>query len=284
MVFGEGPLSLLPMVEAMETLFVPVVIRNNVEGYEREVLERYGEPTWNNPVIRFVDGDGKDVLPRKDRVWKTPDVLARMLAALEAAEQEVPAWLDVYAQETLPAETERAVFAMHCFWVGQAKLGALDGVVRATPGWLDGAEVVDVEYLPERMAFSDLVGAAARVNCARRVYTTTDAQAEALRARDLDASPLAGDVGPAKPTDDLHDLARSPLRFLPLTPLQALRVNGALAAGEDGAAWLSPRQRAFAKRVAKHPGRVAELARPADVAALAAYADALEAALTKEER
>ena len=47
--------------------------------------------------MRFVGADGKDVLPRKDRVWSTGGVLGRMRDALKAAERDVPGWLDVVA-------------------------------------------------------------------------------------------------------------------------------------------------------------------------------------------
>ena len=100
------------LVEAAETEFVPVAIRNNVKGYEADVLKRYEEPAWNNPVVRFLDADGEDVIPRQDRVWQTGPLLARMTRALRAADREVPAWLDTVAAETASGEVETAVFAM----------------------------------------------------------------------------------------------------------------------------------------------------------------------------
>lgn len=99
-------------MEAAETLFEPVVVRNNVEGREKEILERFGEPTWNNPVVRFLDGQGKDVIPRKDRVWATGALLGRMTAALEAAERDVPPWLDLARAELGRGDVDTAVFAM----------------------------------------------------------------------------------------------------------------------------------------------------------------------------
>ena len=62
--------------------------------------------------MRFVGADGKDVLPRKDRVWSTGGVLGRMRDALKAGEREVPAWLEVAALETSAGEVETALFAM----------------------------------------------------------------------------------------------------------------------------------------------------------------------------
>ena len=48
---------------------MPVAIRNNTKGdREAAIRERFDEPAWNNPVIRFLDRSGRDILPRKDRV------------------------------------------------------------------------------------------------------------------------------------------------------------------------------------------------------------------------
>lgn len=88
------------------------MIRNNVSGYEKDVLERYSEPTWNNPVVRFVGSDGKDVIPRKDRVWSTAQLLPRMKAALEGHGSSVPHWLSTVAEEAGSGDVEAAVFAM----------------------------------------------------------------------------------------------------------------------------------------------------------------------------
>ena len=88
------------------------MIRNNVPGYEQEILERYDEPTWNNPVVRFIDAAGADVIPRKDRVWTTGGVLGRMQETLVAAKRDVPAWLRTAAQETASGDVETALFAM----------------------------------------------------------------------------------------------------------------------------------------------------------------------------
>ena len=81
-------------------------------GYEAEVLKRFEEPTWNNPVVRFLDSKAKDVLPRKDRQWKLGQMVSRMTAALKAAKQTVPDWLRTLATETHAGEVQTAVFAM----------------------------------------------------------------------------------------------------------------------------------------------------------------------------
>lgn len=274
------------MVEAIEREFVPVAVRNNVDGYEQELRERFEEPAWNNPVVRFVDADGADLIPRKDRVWTTDALLARMLETLAAAEREVPAWLDLYAQETLPSETERAVFAMHCFWVGEARLGALDGVLSAEAAWVDGLEVVNVRFDPERVTYGELLARAREVECASHVFTTNEAQAKLCAELELPNSALESTPKDAKPSDHLHDLAASPLRYLPMTTLQALRVNAALGNGTDPDRWLSPNQLELAAAlpalVREHPERLEGLTRPEDTAALAGYERLIRRALAAD--
>ncbi|MAG58542.1 MAG: hypothetical protein CMJ83_19815 [Planctomycetes bacterium] len=88
------------MVEAIEDLFVPIAIYNNVKGRDAKVLKRYREPAWNNPVTRFVDASGADVIPRRDRVWTTAGVADRMLRALEKDGRKIPPWFSAFAKET----------------------------------------------------------------------------------------------------------------------------------------------------------------------------------------
>ena len=47
--YGRRVLSHPLIVEAVQDLFVPVVVYNNVGGAHREVLESFGEPTRGSP-------------------------------------------------------------------------------------------------------------------------------------------------------------------------------------------------------------------------------------------
>ncbi|MCW8131344.1 MAG: hypothetical protein KIS92_13425 [Planctomycetota bacterium] len=67
--------------------FVTVCIYNNVRGKDAEVLKAFREPAWNNPVVRFLDATGQDLIPRKDGVYRTEDLLERMKRALEKSAQ-----------------------------------------------------------------------------------------------------------------------------------------------------------------------------------------------------
>jgi len=101
--FGSTVMSYPPIVEAVEHEFLPVLIYNNRKGKDAKILERYEEPAWNYQVIHFLDGDGKDLIPRKDKVWTREALSLRMIEALEAYES------DLEKQETVAfAQAEHA--------------------------------------------------------------------------------------------------------------------------------------------------------------------------------
>lgn len=264
--FGREPLSHPLLVEAIETEFVPVAIYNNREGRDAEVLKRYDEPSWNNPVMRFVDARGDDVLPRRDRVWSTGDVSSRLVEALQASGRPVPAYLALAAAESADKPTRQAVFSMHCFWEGEAGLGALDGVLGTRAGWIGGAEVVDITFDPAVISVQELQS----------------------RARQLRCTAIEGTVRDAEPADRKFALNQSELRYLPLTPMQATRVNADIHAGADPTARLSPRQIQLLETIRAvletDPDALSALSRPENLTDLAAYRDKLTETLAKEHR
>jgi hypothetical protein len=262
--FGAEVLSHPLLAEAIETEFVPVFVANCRPGRDAELLARFGEPAWNNPVLRFLDANGHDVLARADELYSAHEIALRLAEALRAAGRAVPAYLALTAEETQTAHRREATFEMGCFWEGEAKLGALPGVLDVRAVDTPGGEGVRVTYDASRLSQEQLVHAAQQRACA-------------LRTSGGAAEHAAGG------SDHLHALAASPLRWLPLTPMQAMRVNAALAAGRDGLEFLSPRQRELAERAtALAPGasrKLAGLTRPDDVDALAAYERRLRVAL-----
>lgn len=241
-----------------------MLIYNNREGADEELLKRFEEPAWNNPVIRYLDEDGADLIPRKDRVWTMGGTSSRMVAALEAGEREVPIWLRLMAAESGEG-LDSVTLEMHCFWEGEGRLGALDGVVSTRAGFHAGREVVEVRFDPERIAEQKLIESARQLECAREV----------LRDVETRDAPLA---------DRKHTLRRTPYRYLPLTPAQSTKVNAALHGGTDPAAFLSPRQRQLLVDVRKaldaDPKSLAGLEPPADPARLATYEASLRSRLS----
>lgn len=81
--FGRDVLSAPAVVKSIEENFIPLLIHNNQPGKDAEVLEKFGEPAWNYQIVRFLDANGRDLIPRKDRVWEAPELEQRMALALE---------------------------------------------------------------------------------------------------------------------------------------------------------------------------------------------------------
>lgn len=242
--YGREVLSDPLIVEAIESEFHPVLAYNNrFEEADRALLERFEEPAWNYQVVRYLDAQGSDILPRKDRVWSKADTAARMIAVLEAAERPVPKYLQLVAEEADTTNHATAAFAMYCFWTGEREIGKLDGVIHTEAGWFEGKEVTRVTYDPRRLSLQDLSTRAAAVRCNSKVYAPEDDLALLTK---FASGELTGDYREAKASDQKKQLERwEAVRALPtLTPMQLTKVN-AFAPDSKAAAleWLSPRQR-----------------------------------------
>jgi hypothetical protein len=100
-------------VEAAEDHFVPVLIYNNKKGNDEKLLKRFEEPSWNNPVIRYVNSDETDLVPRKELVLTAAETASRMSAALRKHNASVPEWLDALAVPTKAEDLQLATFSMY---------------------------------------------------------------------------------------------------------------------------------------------------------------------------
>ncbi len=291
--FGQGPLSQPLLVEVLEDEFVPVLVYNNQAGRDAELLAKYDEPAWNNPVLRFLDVRGVDVLPRKDGVWSTAAVAARLVEALAAAKRPAPAYLKNLASE-LGAKRQRALFTMYCFWEGEAAFGALEGVLSTSAVFAGAAgqpeqEGVDLTYDPSIVSYEQLLATWQTLQCANTAFTFDREQLATARAKVGEkvgekAQPAPARVTPTPPADRKHALRLDPgLWKLPMTPLQQARVNAALTRNGDPLAALSPRQRLLARRLGDATdsanGKLAALEPPEELAGFQAYAEKVFALL-----
>ena len=241
--FGQGPLSHPLLVEAMEDLFVPVLIYNNKRGKDSELLKRFREPSWNNPVMRFLNARGDDLIPRRDGVWTTQGIAERMAEALKNAGRPVPAYLKLAIDEQAPRK-QKAVFQMACYWTGEKGLGAIDGVLSTRAGWVGGHEVVEVEFDPAKVTYPTLAKTAFANRCANFSYATSDEQLKQGKTLGADrVRPLGRQtIRDVRPSERKYYLGRSPYAKLKLSPLQQVKVNAAIGNRTDPKRWLSPRQ------------------------------------------
>jgi len=254
--YGNDVLSHPLIRDAAENLFVPVAIYNNIEGKDRDVLNSFKEPTWNNPVVRIVDNRRKALAERVNGDYSAAGLVDAMVTALKAAKKSVPPYLALLHDELTARNSgavEQATFAMHCFWEGEIQLGKLDGVIATQAGWLEGEEVVDVWFDTRRIDFKKVLNEAKKVRCARRVFARSEQQKKT-------ATPIVGDAiqmtnATARPDKEpKYYLGKSSYRFVPMTPAQACRVNAALRdAKMQPDNYLSPSQRQLHAAIIKHP-------------------------------
>lgn len=241
--YGHNVLSHPLIAEAIETLFVPVAIYNNKGGADAKVLKYYSEPTWNNPVVRIVGADKKDIVKRIGGNYSKLAVVAAMSEALTAHELPVPKYLQLLYQELASEKsgTEKATFSMYCFWTGEKKLGNMDGVVETQPGFMNGKEVVEVEYDPELINFETLLRKANKTGCAGHVFADNAEQLEKTEA-------IVGKSSTSEKGDFRLDrepkyyLSKSVYKYVPMTQLQAARANSLVGNGQLPNEVLSPRQ------------------------------------------
>ena len=219
------------VVEILENDFIPVAIYNNTGGYDKKVLNHFGEPSWNYQVMRFLDADLKDIIPRKDKVWDVRGTLSRLEKALEVSKKSSQGSAKKVESSSQGAANKVAVFAMYCFWTGEAKLGSLDGVSETEAGFYDGHEVVVVKYNDQAIDLLTLVGEAEKFDCASAVYLPDEADRKLVKdktrlrtVRNFDFS--SGYRRPPE-SDQKRQLssAKTMLKKLDLTPKQWTKLN-----------------------------------------------------------
>jgi hypothetical protein len=224
-----------------------VCVFNNTSGDDDDRVRRhYNEPAWNNPVVRIVDAEGNDLIPRVSGDYSARGLVHAMTAALVAQERAAPEWFRLLAQE-LDARArgaEQTVFAMSCFWQGEVHLGGVDGVIATRAGFLQGREVVEVTFDPARVAYGDLVAKAREMSCATTIFARSDAQARIAGAASVRTNEeIRSDREPK------YWLLQTALSAVPMTALQGARVNARVALRGDPSELLSPSQRALAAAV-----------------------------------
>lgn len=240
--FGRDVMSNPLLVEAVETDFTPMLIHNNKPGTDAEVLKRFGEPAWNYQVVRFLNSNGEDLIPRRDQVWDTGGIAERMIATLTQAKRPVPAYLTLLAAEHSP-ELKEAVFAMYCFWTGEMALGQIDGVVTTEAGYMDGHEVTRVKYEPAVISLPQLIAAAEKVECANAVSVPSADFSSAKTSR-LKIGIISG-YRTAPVSDQKKQIGGTAAENLSLSPAQATKVNAWIRAdAAKASSFLTPSQQA----------------------------------------
>lgn len=222
--FGQDVLTHPLMVELIADRFVPVAIFNNRPGRDAEILRRYGEASWNNPVVRFLGPDGEELLPRLANRYDTLGLYEKIVAVLEKLGEDVPGYFRLLGRDLLVDEglSQCVIYTTPCFWSGETSLAQHPAVITTDAGWVDGEEVVRVHFDP-RLASGE----------------------------DIDAYAHAEGFSPARRGGFRLDrepqfyLRKDRARHLPLTPAQRTQINLALPYRGSLTDLLSPQQSAW---------------------------------------
>jgi hypothetical protein len=177
-----------------------------------------------------------------------------MIRALEAGLRPVPRYLQIVSEEE-SGRIETAAFGVADDQDksddparGEAEFPALSGVISTRSGMIDGCRVVEVSYDGQRLSFGCLVHFALKRKAGGVVYYRTNdervaAQVEIERVRDSASTrQYSGMI--QLDCDPKPALRRTPLRFVPLTGVQAARANRFARLGrfDEAVHLLSPRQ------------------------------------------
>lgn len=231
--YGNATLSHPLIVEAVETFFVPVCIYNNKGGKDGEALKKFGEPAWNNPVVRIVKTDYQDVVLRMDNFRSSAQLVNGMRRALELTGRIVPDYLELLEEELSAREAglETATFSMYCFWSGEGTFGNIRGVVETEPGFQDGKEVVKVQFDPSTVKKEELE----------------------KRTQPKGVTACSKNEGFRSDREPKYYLSQTDYRFVPMTTLQACRANSLVGNSQSPDALLSPRQLDLLKKIKESP-------------------------------
>ncbi len=231
--YGKQILSHPLLVEAIETHFVPLCIYNNKEGHDAAILKKFKEPSWNNPVVRLISSDGKDIVPRLASRYSLGFVISGMIEGLRNYGKPIPEYLQLLEKEYLNPQKKEMIFSMYCFWTGEKLMATIPGVTESEAGYMNGREVVKISYDPEVVSEEYLIQSAKKGQCADEVYSHT----------------LKTDLVPVKPKgkfrkdkESKYYLYHSPYRSLPMTQMQQLLANAELGRNGDISYLLSERQ------------------------------------------
>ncbi|CAK9022867.1 Uncharacterized protein SCF082_LOCUS15960 [Durusdinium trenchii] len=254
--FGKNVLSNEMIRDFIESEFVPCVINNRgTHPVDVEALRMFNEPALNNPVVRFIDDQGNDLIPRKDGVWDALGMLQRMIQAQQAfdAAYKPPMyirWLVQSLQLEHPLyrhHFETLILTCECYWSGEAVAGAVAGVVSTEAAWMDNSEeCVRVVFDTREVSLLELVKQVRDKDPKMGLVPCTRAQETELHRheyRTLRKRPIA----PIKSyKENKYHLKTSGqftvAQIASLLPQQLARINACIAANEGYVHLLSPTQ------------------------------------------
>ncbi|WP_405206010.1 VPGUxxT family thioredoxin-like (seleno)protein, type 2 [Aquimarina sp. LLG6339-5] len=233
--YGHNVLSHPLMVEAIENSFIPLAIFNNKGGKDAEILRKYNEPSWNNPVVRIVDSNGDEVIKRIGNDYSALRLCESMQQAIEEKGRKIPEYINLLAQELSVKKAHKTYYKMSCFWSGEKELGKLTDVLNTESGFINYSEVVKVTYDPKELTKKAL-----------DAYATSNGMTLIDNQQSYQSS-----------SKDIHYyLQQTKFKYIPLTTIQQTKINSALGDGKPTLHLLSPTQLKWFKAIKNNTDEV----------------------------
>lgn len=236
--YGADILSHPLIVEAIETYFIPLCIHNNKSGKDRLALEYFNEPSWNNPVIRVVNDNLKPITGRLFGNYSAYGLVEKIIASLISLDIKIPEYLGLLEEQT-KAEyfgIEEITLGMYCFWSGEKTYGKLKGVIATNAGYMNGSEVVQIQFNPNIIPLQELLHIGKINKTADKLFSQNK------NDKQYDIPIYKPGIFKLDPETKYY-LQQTPYKYIPMTPLQATRINSLLSEGKSCELYLSPRQR-----------------------------------------
>lgn len=117
--------------------------------------------------MRFFDDGGKELLPRKDQLFRVNQILPRMKQALTKAGKKSQI-ISLAEPETTPSA--KIALSQYCFWTGELAIGGIEGVLATEAGWLKGKEVTLVYFNKNTVSEAEIIKQAKAQSCANDVF------------------------------------------------------------------------------------------------------------------
>ncbi|MBK9109434.1 MAG: thioredoxin family protein [Saprospiraceae bacterium] len=235
--YGSNVLSHPLVVEAIETYFVPLCIYNNKSGKDASSLAKFGEPAWNNPVIRIVDHQFQDVVKRLSGNYSVFGITSQINAFLIKKGIVIPEYLRLLEEEAKANETgkETIYMQMYCFWSGEKLYAKLKGIVSTNAGYMQGNEVVEIEYDPRMIHPDEIIRYGKKHQIADKIYLKTQQK--------ISEQILISEATIFKPdAQNKYYLYHTDYKYIPMMPIQATRSNSLLSEKQFVDHLFSPRQ------------------------------------------
>ncbi len=246
--YGQDVLSHPLIVEAIQTEFIPVAIYNNKGGEDAKILKQFGEPSWNNPVVRIVNTNKKDIVSRVSGNYSKLGIVTAMIDALTLSQIQVPEYLNLLKREFEGRTNglKNATLSMYCFWTGEKQLAKMDGVVETQPGFMGGKEVVQVKYDPTKIEYGTIIKQGQQSAGVSHVFSSN--KNEIVETKEIIGNKVS-EIGKFRlDADPKYYLSKTEYQYIPMTPLQQALVNSEIGNNSNPDFLLSPWQLAYLKQ------------------------------------